>query len=83
MKIVNSLCYTLGGTILRDQGVTHLCDALKDENCKLTKLYLGGNDIRDQGVTHLCDALKDENCKLTTLYLERNNINRPRCYSPA
>ena len=57
-----------------DQGVAHLCGALKDGNCKLTKLNLAGNNIRDQGVAHLCDALKDVNCKLTKLDLVGNNI---------
>ena len=56
------------------QGVSHLCDALKDVNCKLTELNLSSNNITDQGVSHLCDALKDVNCKLTKLNLYFNNI---------
>ena len=57
-----------------DQGVSHLCDALKDEHCKLTQLDLAVNSITDQGVSHLCDALKDEHCKLTQLNLAENSI---------
>ena len=57
-----------------DQGVSHLCDALKNANCKLTKLDLSQNSITDQGVSHLCDALKNANCKLTKLDLWGNSI---------
>ncbi|KAJ7392233.1 hypothetical protein OS493_013610 [Desmophyllum pertusum] len=56
------------------QGVSHLCDALKDANCKLTELDLNRNKITEQGVSHLCDALKDLNCKLTELDLRGNSI---------
>ncbi|XP_078366149.1 NACHT, LRR and PYD domains-containing protein 3-like [Oculina patagonica] len=64
----------LSGNSITDQGVAHLCDALKDVNCKLTELDLSGNSITDQGVAHLCDALKDVNCKLTELNLSGNII---------
>jgi len=57
-----------------DQGVSHLCDALKNVNCNLTKLNLSRNSITDQGVSHLCDALKNVNCKLTKLDLSSNSI---------
>ena len=56
------------------EDVNYLCDALKNENCKLTNLYLYANNIND-GVKHLCDALENENCKLTNLNLSDNNIN--------
>ena len=64
----------LGGNNITDQGVVHLCDALKDVNCKLTKLNLDGNNMRYQGVAHLCDALEDANCKLTKLDVQPNKI---------
>ena len=64
----------LSSNNVADQGVAHLCGALKDENCKLTKLDLDENHITDQGVAHLCDALKDGNCKLTQLEICDNNI---------
>ena len=60
--------------IFKHHGVSHLCNALKDEICKLTKLNLYHNSIEEQGVSHLCDALKDENCKLTSLNLGNNCI---------
>ena len=59
---------------ITDQGVSHLCDALKDEHCKLTQMNLTKNSITEQGVSHLCDALKDEHCKLTQLDLPGNSI---------
>ncbi len=64
----------LDANSITDQGVSHLCDALKDVNCKLTKLHLSNNSITDQGVSHLCDALKNANCKLTNLDLVYNKI---------
>ena len=60
---------------ITDEGVKHLCDALKNENCKLTNLDITKNNINDEGVKHLCDALKNENCKLTDLNLCYNKIN--------
>ncbi len=64
----------LVSNIIGDQGVSHLCDALKDVNCQLTKLDLKSNCITGQGAAHLCDALKYENCKLIDLNLGSNNI---------
>ena len=64
----------LSNNSITAQGVSHLCDALKDKNCKLTELNLCLNSITDQGVSHLCDALKDENCKITKLNLSYNSI---------
>ncbi len=61
-------------TGLTDQGVSHLCDALKDVNCKLTVLDLTRTGLTDHSLTHLCDALKDVNCKLTVLNLARNPL---------
>jgi len=65
---------SLSYNFITDQGVLHLCDALKDANCKLAKLDLSGNSITDQGVLHLCAALKDTNCKLAKLDLSDNSI---------
>ena len=54
----------LGNNNINDEGVKHLCDALKNENCKLTKLDLIDNNINDEGGKHLCDAAKIHNVKL-------------------
>ena len=64
----------LSANSMTDQGVPHLCDALKHVNCKLTQVDLSGNSITNQGVSHLCDALKHVNCKLTQLNLTFNFI---------
>ena len=64
----------LSGNKVTGQGVAHLCDALKDVNCKLTELDLSFNNITDQGLSHLCDALRDVSCKLTKLNLGHNNL---------
>ncbi|XP_078356877.1 uncharacterized protein LOC144641721 [Oculina patagonica] len=63
-----------------DQGVPHLCDALRGVHCKLNDLRLGSNSITDKGVSHLCEALKHVNCKLTKLDLSDNYI-KGRCLS--
>ena len=65
----------LAFNLITAEGVSHLCAALKDEHCKLTKLDLRNNDISDEGVSHLCAALKDKHCKLTKLDLSANNIS--------
>ena len=61
--------------LITEEGVPHLCAALKDEHCKLTKLDLSHNNISDKGVPHLCAALKDEHCKLTRLDISGNKIS--------
>ena len=60
---------------ISEQSLSHLCAALKDGHCKLTKLDLRGNNISNKGVSHMCAALKDEHCKLTELNLSRNQIS--------
>ncbi|XP_046841866.1 NACHT, LRR and PYD domains-containing protein 12-like [Xenia sp. Carnegie-2017] len=52
----------------------HLSEALKSENCKLTKLVMRGSIIGDEGAKYVSEALKSENCKLTELQLTDNNI---------
>ena len=37
---------------IKDEGVKYLCDALQNENCKLTNLKLSANNIKDEGVKH-------------------------------
>jgi len=63
-----------GNGDVSDQGVLHLCVALKNKNCQLIKLSLEDNSITDEGVSHLCGALKDVNCKLTEVNVHGNTI---------
>ena len=70
-----NIVFHLAHNRITDEGVSHLCASLKDEHCKLTKLYLLDNNISDKGVSHLCAALKDEHSKLTKLDLSANNIS--------
>jgi len=72
--LVEPIILNLALNCVADQGVLHLCDALKHANCKITELNLFGNSITNEGVSHLCDALKNVNCKLTKLNLFFNSI---------
>ena len=56
------------------KGVQQLGNALKHQNCTLTKLQLSYNRIDEKGAKTICDALKENSCKLTTLDLKGNNI---------
>ena len=50
----------------------YLSDALKSDNCKLTKLEVRvSNKITAKGAKCLSDALKSDNCKLTELDVRR------------
>ena len=48
-------------------------DALKSDNCKLTKLDISDNKLKDEGAKYLSDALKSDNCKLTELNISTIN----------
>ena len=74
VKCLECTALELAFNHVTNHGISLLCDALKDVNCKLTKLNLKCNDITEQGVSHLCDTLKDANCKLTELDLGCNYI---------
>ena len=56
------------------KGVQQLGNALKHQNCTLTRLQLSCNTIEGKGAETICDALKENSCKLTTLDLNDNNI---------
>ena len=64
----------IGFPQVTDEGFLHLLVALKDVNCKLTKLSLEGNELMDQFIPHLCSALEDPNCKLIKLDLTLNKF---------
>ena len=64
----------LSATILTDEGVMYLAEALKDGNCKLNYLNLCNNLFTDEKVKYLAEALKDSNCKLNILNLRENEF---------
>lgn len=59
---------------LIDSGATHLSDALKHGNWKLTTLFKSNDRLIDSKVAHLSDALNDSYCKLALLCLSNNRL---------
>jgi hypothetical protein len=50
-------------------------DALRNENCKVTRLHIAGSTLQNvKGVKYLSDALKSDNCKLTKLDISNNEL---------
>ncbi|ROL42714.1 NLR family CARD domain-containing protein 3 [Anabarilius grahami] len=54
---------------IRNTGVNHLCDVLKDSHCKLERLRLRGCDLTDEGCSALTSALKSNPSHLRDLDL--------------
>lgn len=76
----------VSGCNIGDRGIGCLCEALKDEECKLKELWLSRYDITEEGFEYLTDALSNENCKLEQLGIcngvkddHRHRINSPAC----
>ena len=73
----------VSGCRIGDKGIKCLCDALKDEQCKLKELYLNRYDITENGFKYLTDAIGSENCKLELLIIcngienNRRIVNSP------
>jgi hypothetical protein len=65
-----------GENRIGDEGVKHLCDALRIYTYIPTYIHIhtGENRIGDEGVKHLCDALQ-VNTSLDTLILASNYIS--------
>ena len=63
----------LGNNVIGDEGACVLFeDALINENCKLTRLYLFQCSLTDKCIPTLCETLRDERCGLKTLILMEN-----------
>ena len=74
MTYFENAVLNLGCNSIASKGVSYLCDALSDGNCKLTKLDLRGNQIEDKDVEYLCKALDVGNCTLIKLSLGANKL---------
>uniref|UniRef100_A0A8C1Y4D0 NACHT domain-containing protein n=1 Tax=Cyprinus carpio TaxID=7962 RepID=A0A8C1Y4D0_CYPCA len=59
---------------LKNTGVNHLCDVLKDSNCKLERLRLGCCDVTDEGCSAVTSALKSNPSHLRELDLSGNQL---------
>ena len=65
----------IGWNHIGDEGVRLLCEnALTEEHCKLTDLFLELCSLTERCISHLCKALQDERCKLNVLSLFGNKI---------
>ncbi|XP_051744811.1 uncharacterized protein LOC127509829 isoform X15 [Ctenopharyngodon idella] len=65
---------SLSGNELKNTGVNHLCDVLKDSHCKLERLRLKSCDMTDEGCSALTSALKSNSSHLRELELSGNKI---------
>ncbi|XP_046842188.1 NACHT, LRR and PYD domains-containing protein 12-like [Xenia sp. Carnegie-2017] len=52
----------------------HISEALKSENCKLSKLEIRKNNIGEEGAKYLSEALKNKNCELSELDIRFNKL---------
>ncbi|XP_026109355.1 ribonuclease inhibitor-like [Carassius auratus] len=59
---------------MKNAGVDHLCDVLKDSHCKLERLRLRSCDITDEGCSVLTSALKSNPSHLRELDLSGNKV---------
>ncbi|XDV23172.1 hypothetical protein PO909_027871 [Leuciscus waleckii] len=63
----------LSGNEIRNTGVNHLCDILKDSHCKLERLWLR-YCMTDEGCSAVTSALKSNPSHLRVLALSRNKL---------
>ncbi|XP_056099699.1 ribonuclease inhibitor-like [Rhinichthys klamathensis goyatoka] len=59
---------------IRNTGVNHLCDILKDSHCKLERLRLRGCKMTDEGCSAVTSALKSNPSHLRELNLSGNEL---------
>uniref|UniRef100_A0A8C1X5K6 Uncharacterized protein n=1 Tax=Cyprinus carpio TaxID=7962 RepID=A0A8C1X5K6_CYPCA len=59
---------------IKNTGVNHLCDVLKDSHCKLKRLRLRDCDLTDEGCSAVTSALKSNPSHLRELILRGNKL---------
>ena len=65
----------IGLNDIGDEGVRLLCEnALTEEHCELTDLFLEYCWLTERCISYLCKALQDERCKLNVMSLLGNKI---------
>uniref|UniRef100_A0A8C1RBC3 NACHT domain-containing protein n=1 Tax=Cyprinus carpio TaxID=7962 RepID=A0A8C1RBC3_CYPCA len=64
----------LSGNEIKNAGVDHLCDILKDSHCKLERLRLRGCYMTDKGSSAVSSALKSNPSHLRELDLSLNKL---------
>ncbi|KAL1251960.1 hypothetical protein QQF64_019756, partial [Cirrhinus molitorella] len=64
----------LSGNQLKNTGVNHLCDLLKDSHCKLERLRLSDSEMTDEDCSAVTSALKSNPSHLKELNLSRNKL---------
>uniref|UniRef100_A0A8C1LUB6 NACHT domain-containing protein n=1 Tax=Cyprinus carpio TaxID=7962 RepID=A0A8C1LUB6_CYPCA len=64
----------LSGNKLKNTGMDHLCDVLKDSHCKLERLRLSCCYMTDEGCSALTSALKSNPSHLRELNLSGNEL---------
>jgi Ran GTPase-activating protein (RanGAP) involved in mRNA processing and transport len=58
----------------KENEIADLDDALRNENCKVTRLHITGHSLTAEGAKYVSDALKSDNCKLTLLDISDNTL---------
>ena len=65
----------IAGNAIDGEGARELFEnGLKNEHCKLEKLFFYGCSLTDQCIPSLCEALQDRRCALTELWLHINDF---------
>lgn len=66
---------------IKDEGLKHLCDALKNKDCKLTIFHVDHNNMKDKDVKHLRDAVKMHNVELSLWTMQCDRYYHGKCWT--